>query len=135
MASIDKENILTYDSYYCLFIAIPEEVESFETLNILNYFGFPMSVEEDNVIRQLLKYDFGFDKSDPYPCLMLNSNTEQIPSLDGIGRDDILEQLQRLKFIGQYKTHSANERQSLDFIDNDVAPLLFALMLPFKTKM
>lgn len=51
MESIDKVNILSYDSYYCLFIAIPEEVESYETLNILNYFGFPMSVEEDNVIR------------------------------------------------------------------------------------
>lgn len=51
MEAISKENILSYDSYYCLYIAIPEEVESFETLNILNYFGFPMSVEEDNVIR------------------------------------------------------------------------------------
>jgi hypothetical protein len=51
MAAISKENILSYDSYYCLFIAIPEEVDSYETLNILNYFGFPMNVEEDNVIR------------------------------------------------------------------------------------
>lgn len=94
-----------------------------------------MSVEEDNVIRQLLKYDFGFDKEDPYPCLMLNSNTDSIQSLDGIGRDDILETLKKHKFIGEFKSHSANERQSLDFIDNEVSPLLFALMLPFTTKM
>lgn len=90
MAAISKENILSYDSYYCLFIAIPEEVDSYETLNILNYFGFPMNVEEDNVIRQLLKYDFGFDKEDPYPCLLVNSNNDKIPSLDAIGKDDIL---------------------------------------------
>lgn len=76
MAAIKSENILSYDSYYCLFIAVPEEIESYETLNILNYFGFPMSVEEDNIVRPLLKKDFGFDKQDPYPCLMLNSNTE-----------------------------------------------------------
>ena len=60
MASIDKENILSYDSYYCLFITIPEHVESFETANVLNYYGFPMNIEEDNIIRGLLKYDFGF---------------------------------------------------------------------------
>ena len=110
MAAIDKSNILSYDSYYCLFIAVPEEVESFETVNVLNYYGFPMNVEEDNIIRGLVKYDFGFEKEDPYPCLMLNSNNEQVQSIDAVGRDGILSTLHKLNYIGEYKSHSANER-------------------------
>ena len=48
------------DSHYTLLIGVPEEVESYHAIAVLNYFGFPFAVEEDNILRQLTKYDMGF---------------------------------------------------------------------------
>jgi hypothetical protein len=54
-----------FSSFYVLLVVIPEETECYETVNILNYFGFPFHSEEDNVIKQIVKKDMGFQKDDP----------------------------------------------------------------------
>jgi hypothetical protein len=51
-------------------------------MNILNYFGFPCNVEEDNLCRQIVKKEMGFAKDDPYPCFILESSQPGIPEAD-----------------------------------------------------
>ena len=57
-------------------------MESHECVNILNYFGYPCSVEEDNLCRPIIRKEMGFDKEDPYPCFVLESSAPSIPSAD-----------------------------------------------------
>jgi hypothetical protein len=40
-------------------IVVPEEPDCFETVAILNYYGFPIHVEEDNYYSHVRK-DMGF---------------------------------------------------------------------------
>lgn len=74
MAAIDAQFKVNHDDFFSLLIVAPEEVESHETMNILNYFGFPCSVEEDNLIRQVVKKEMGFAKEDEYPLFILESS-------------------------------------------------------------
>ena len=62
----------------------PEEVNSYETVNVLNYFGFPFNLEEDNILKKngIVRYEMGFSVDDEYPCLMIESSTEDIPNVD-----------------------------------------------------
>lgn len=53
-----------FSSFYALLIVVPESTESYETMHILKYFDFPINVEEDNVVRQLVKREMGFKKDD-----------------------------------------------------------------------
>ena len=48
-----------FDSFFNLLIVTQEEPDSFETINILNYFNFPFEVEEDNIFGHSRK-DMGF---------------------------------------------------------------------------
>ena len=73
-------------------IVVPESPDSYETINVLNYFGFPHEVEEDNPLGHSRK-DMGFQKTDEYPLLMIDSNTEDMPSADLVGKDSILQYL------------------------------------------
>lgn len=47
-------------SFYNLLIVTPENVDCYETMNILCYYDFPFSVEEDNTFRQGIKTEMGF---------------------------------------------------------------------------
>lgn len=53
-----------YSSFFILLIAVPEEIECYETSLILNYFGFPFSIEEDNILKPEIKKEMGFKKED-----------------------------------------------------------------------
>jgi len=53
-----------FSSFYALLIVVPESTESYETMHILKYFDFPINVEEDNVVRPLVKREMGFKKDD-----------------------------------------------------------------------
>jgi hypothetical protein len=53
-----------FSSFYALLIVVPESVESYETMHVLKYFDFPVNVEEDNVVRQVVKHEMGFRKED-----------------------------------------------------------------------
>ena len=50
-AAISEEFIANYDKYNCSLIVVPEEVQSYLCANVLNYYGFPITLEEDNIIR------------------------------------------------------------------------------------
>ena len=62
----DRSNILQADfsSFYVLLVVVPEETDSYETVNILNYFGFPFNSEEDNILKPAVKKEMGFRKED-----------------------------------------------------------------------
>ena len=49
--AIDKEFIANFNDYYSCLLVVAEEVSSHECVNVLNYFGFPFTLEEDNIIR------------------------------------------------------------------------------------
>lgn len=74
-----------FDDFYSLLIVVPEEVDSYECVNVLNFFGFPFELEEDNIVKGISKYEMGFDKEEPYPCLMVDSTKEEVPNMDLTG--------------------------------------------------
>lgn len=82
-----------YSDYYSLLIVAPEEVDSYECVHVLNYFNFPFNLEEDNILKPLVKKEMGFSSEDGYPCLMIESSKEEIPNLDLSGTDIILGEL------------------------------------------
>ena len=75
-----------------------------------------------------------FDKNDPYPCLMVESSSNDIPNLDISGSNSILSSLLQQNYIGEYKSHSAQERQSVSFIEEKLTPLIESALLPLKEK-
>lgn len=113
MAAIDDQFKVSHDDYYSLLILAPEEVESHECMNILNYFGFPCNVEEDNLCKQIIKKEMGFQKDDPYPCFILESSQPGIPEADLVSSQQILSFLRENNFIGDHKSHSAAEAQTM----------------------
>ena len=115
---------------------MPEEVESYECVNILNYFGFPVNVEEDNICKGTSKYEMGFAKEDAYPCLLIDSSHEKIPSTEAASTHQILSFLYSKGFISDHKSHSAKESQTLhDFIESEVVLLMQEVLRPLRTKL
>ena len=53
-----------FSSFYVLLIVVPENTECYETVNILKYFEFPFHIEEDNIIKPVVKKEMGFKKDD-----------------------------------------------------------------------
>lgn len=53
-----------FDSFYVLLIVVPEELSSYETMNILKYNQFPFNIEEDNILKQVVKKEMGFRQED-----------------------------------------------------------------------
>ena len=74
--AISRENKAEFGDYYSLLIGVPEEVNSYETVNVLNYFGFPFNLEEDNILKKkgIVRYEMGFSTDDEYPILMVESS-------------------------------------------------------------
>jgi hypothetical protein len=88
--TVDKEFVVNFDRAFTLLIVVPEQIESHLCVNILSYFGFPTNVEEDNLQNMIIKKEMGFQKEDPYPCLMIESSDPNIPAADLVGTQDIL---------------------------------------------
>jgi len=97
-----------FNSYYNLLIVVPEKLECYETVSVLNFFGFPFELEEENMFGHSKK-DMGFAKDADYPLLLIDSNTEEMPACEVTSRDDIIRHLNRIGLIGDYRTHSAYE--------------------------
>jgi len=134
--AIAKEYMVSHDDFYSLIIVVPEEVESHECLNLLNYFGFPINVEEDNVCKRFVAREMGFAREDPYPCLLIESAQDNMPSAELTSSHQILTFLRSEGFLADHKSHSAKERQALhDFIERDVAPLMHEILRPLKVKL
>lgn len=115
-------------SYYNMLIVSPEGLESFETVAVLNYFNFPMNVEEDGLKGHIRK-EMGFKKDDPYPLLLMDSSSPEMPSADLQCKDNILTFLFNKKLIGTYKTYSVYEKQGLEFVEERLVPAIEALFL------
>lgn len=114
----------------------PEEVDSYECVNVLNYFGFPFDVEEDNVVKQIVKLEMGFEKDAPYPCLMIESTQDEVPSMDVAGGPMVFKSLIEKGFIGDHQSHSAKEKQTrFEFINSRASPLFEACLFPFKHRL
>lgn len=108
--AISKEFIADVSDYYSALIVVPEEVKSHECVNVLNYFGFPFTLEEDNIVRTNKKKEMGFDDNDEYPILIIDSSKEEIPCMDLIALDGIMNGLKSKDFIPDYLSHSAKEK-------------------------
>jgi len=105
-------------------VVVPEQVSSFECVNILNYYGFPVNVEEDNILRGLSKHEMGFGKEDQYPLLVIDSTIEAIPESATSELTAILNFLLRLEFISDVNSHSAKETQTMnEFLLPEVEPI------------
>ena len=52
-----------FSSFYNLVIVVPEEPDCYEVVHVLNYFGFPFAVEEDNFFKSSRK-EMGFTPDD-----------------------------------------------------------------------
>ena len=133
--ALNSDAVLNFDDFYTMLIAVPEEVESHECVNILNYFEYPFNLEEDELLHPIIKTEMGFEKTDPYPALCIDSSHPEVPSVDLAGNHQILTILRQQGFINDHSSHSANEKQTLEFIQSHVSPLLHILMLPFKNKL
>ena len=122
-------------SFYNLLIVIPEEVDCYETMNVLNYYGFPFHIEEDNTFRQGNKLEMGFSKEDYYPVMMIDSSTAEMPPADLIQKDHILSHLHNLGLIGSHKSHSAFEKQGLQAMYDGVEVPLADVFTEFRPHM
>ena len=78
-----------FSSFHNLVIVVPEEPDCYEVVHVLNYFGFPFAVEEDNFFRSSRK-EMGFAPDDSYPFLVINSSSEEMPEADLASKDGIL---------------------------------------------
>ena len=114
-------------SYYNLLIVSHASYESYEALNIINYFGFPINVEEEDWWRTSRKqFDFGVD--DEYPYLVINSSHEDMPECEIAGREQLLAFLFNSGLIGTYRTYGAYEQQGLDFVEERLQPAVDDVM-------
>ena len=100
---------LNLSSFYNLLIVSHKSVDSYETLNVLNYCGFPINVEEDN-FWETTKKDFGFSKHDEYPFLVIDSSHEEMPGCELTGKEHILSYLFNKSLIGTYKSYGVYEQ-------------------------
>jgi hypothetical protein len=90
------------DSIHTLLIYDHRTVESFETVFLLNYFGFPVELEMDNHWHKARK-EMGFGTDDSYPLLIINSSDPDMPPVDISSKEAILAYLFKQGFIGNYK--------------------------------
>lgn len=107
-AKVMEQQKTDFSSFFNLLIVSPTDPDSMEVLVILNYFSFPMSVEEDN-LSGFVRKEFGF-KNDKCPCLMIDSSTAEMPSATLTSKDNILTFLYNKSLIGTYKQHSVYEK-------------------------
>jgi hypothetical protein len=80
-----------------------------ETLAVLNYFNFPVDVQEDG-IRGKIRKEMGFKEADPYPYLEIDSSSKEIPNAHLCQKENILTFLFNRGIIGTYKQHSVYEK-------------------------
>ena len=122
---------LDVSSYYNLLIVSHETHESYEALNILNYFGFPIHVEEEDWWRTSRK-QFDFAKDDEYPFLVINSSHEDMPECEVAGREQLLTFLFNSGLIGTYRNYGPYEQQGLEFVEQKLQPAVDDVMKGWK---
>ena len=124
--------VFSADSFHCLLIYDQGSIDSFETVYILNYFGFGVEIEMENIRKKGMK-EMGFSKEDSYPFLIINSSDVNMPPVQLSSKDAILAHLFNNGFIGSYKTQSAFEKQGLLMVQEVFEPAVEDLMTDWKT--
>lgn len=120
-----------FGSFFNALVVVPWSKESFEISSVLNYYSFPVNYEED--LRGQHRKDWGFDKNDDYPMLVIDSSEVGIPSCELSGFEQITTWLFNNKLIGPAKSYSAYERQGLAFVEQTFEPALddiYRLFIP-----
>ena len=84
---------MDHEKFICSLIAAPEQVESYFCINILNFYGFPFKLEEENMLFEEIKKEMGMPQDTPYPMLFIDSAAAGIQSTEQAGHKDILEYL------------------------------------------
>jgi hypothetical protein len=84
-----ESKTVEFNSFFNLLVISAEEPECMETIAILNYHQFPFSIEEDQLDGSIRK-EMGFSKDDKYPMLLIDSNVEEMPSVELAEKDYIL---------------------------------------------
>jgi hypothetical protein len=102
-----------------MLIVNPLDADSMETLAILNYFNFPLDVQEDGMQAEW-RQALSFKPEDPYPYLEIDSSSPEMPNAHLCQKDNILAFLYNRSIIGTYKTHSAYEKQGLVFANEQL---------------
>lgn len=90
-----------------------------------------MQIEEDNFFGHSRK-DMGFQKTDNYPLLLIDSSSAEMPPAELSEKDAILTFLFNNGLIGSYKTYSAFEKQGLEFVEKEFKPALDDLFRDFR---
>ena len=68
-----------FDSFFTMLVVSPHDPDSMETLAVLNYFNFPVDVQEDGM-RGEWRQALSFKAEDPYPYLEIDSSTTEMPN-------------------------------------------------------
>ena len=128
----DASQITDVSSYYNLLIVSHDDIDSYQTVNILNYFGFPFEVEEEDYWGSSRKA-FQFSKSDPYPYLVMDSSHEEMPNAELVGLEHILSFLYNNSLISTYRSYGVYEKQGLDFTEEKLKPAVDDLQNDWRT--
>ena len=110
-----------------------EEIDSYETLHILNYFGFPINGVDEEDFWGKCRKEFGYDKYDEYPMLVINSAHEEMPGAELAGKEQILTYLFNHDLIGTFRSYSVYEKQGLALIEDKLEPAVNEVLKDWKT--
>lgn len=116
-----------FDSFYINLIVVPEELECFEIMHIMQYNQIMFHLEEDNILRSKLglrdiRKDMGFTKNDTWPFLIVDSSSESIETAAIQGKDNIMDYFQTQGLMTDVRTHSAYETQGLAWVEDKAIP-------------
>ncbi len=109
---MEREEVkaIDFSSIFKLLILVPEKIECFEILYIMNFFRVEFSDEEDNILWPEVRKEVGFSRDDEWPLLLIDSSSEKIPTTECVGAWHIIEVLGSHGFIGDVSNHSAREK-------------------------
>lgn len=115
-----KESLeMRYIRFY-VFI-VPEEIKCYEIVTLLNYYNLKYKALEDSPIsKSILKQMLGLYarenyKNCSYPFMIYESSEDPRHTLDGF--DNIIQFLIENKFIHDFRSHSAYEKEGLVFTE------------------
>lgn len=102
-------------------LIVPEQIECYELVSILNYFQLRYKALEDSpVSKSIMRQMLGIFSKDNYkkfnyPFMIFESSEEPRQNIDGF--ENIMRFLIENNFIHDYKSNSVYEREGLKFVE------------------
>ena len=108
-------------------------------MHILQYNQVVFHIEEDNTLRSKIgitdiRKEMGFSKQDLWPFLIVDSSSNFIDTGEVQGKDFIVEFFMNQGLLHDIRTHSAYEKQGVDWINLRAIPAYELLKATFKGK-